>query len=69
MAESRLTPLIVTIGLLFAGGIVTAALLMLAGFLQAPAILVVLLVVGGIGMLGVSLKAALLSRRKPPDSQ
>lgn len=69
MAESRLTPLIVAVGLIFAGGIVTVALLTLAGFLRAPAILMLLLVLGGLGMLGVSIKAALLSRRKPPEAQ
>jgi hypothetical protein len=68
MAESRLTPLIVTIGLFLAGGIVTVVLLVLTGFLRAPVILILLLVLGGIGMLGISLKAALLSRRKPPDA-
>jgi hypothetical protein len=68
MAESRLTPLIVTIGLLFAGGLVTAVLLTLAGFLRAPALLMLLLVLGGIGMLAVTIKAALLSGRKPPDT-
>ena len=55
--------------MIIAGGLVIGAvlaislLLLLAGFLTAPSLLAILIVIASLGILGVSIAAGVLSRR------
>jgi VIT1/CCC1 family predicted Fe2+/Mn2+ transporter len=61
--ESNLVPFIVGGGLVIGAILMIALLLLLAGFLTAPFLLVAVVVVASLGILGVSIGAAVLSRR------
>lgn len=61
--KPSLAPLIVAGGLVLGSVLLIALLLLLAGFLTAPFILVGVILVASLGILGVSIGAAVLSRR------
>ena len=61
--QSSLVPLIVGGGLLIGAVLMVVLLLLLAGFLTAPFLLVALIVIASLGLLGVSIAAAVLFHR------
>ena len=55
---------------LIVGGVLAiAGILVLAGFLTAPFLVVAVIGLVSLGILGASIAAAFLARRRPPDSQ
>ena len=67
--ESTLFPMLAAACLIVGGMLAVAALLVLSGFLAAPFVLVVLFFVVSLGILGIAIGAAVLSRRPPEDSR
>jgi hypothetical protein len=61
--KSSLAPFIVAGGLVISAVLVISLVLLLAGFLTAPFILVAVIAVASLVILGVSIGAAVLSRR------
>lgn len=61
--KSSLMPFIVGGALVIGAVLMIAVLLLLAGFLTAPFLLVAVIVTASLGILGVSIGAAVLSRR------